>query len=62
MPSAPTDKLAVCPELIVWLCGCVVIDGAVPAGGGLPGASAGATAISAVFESAVAVPSERRTQ
>jgi hypothetical protein len=29
VPLATTDKVAVCPELIVWLAGCVVIVGGI---------------------------------
>ena len=28
MPAAATEKVAVWPEVTVWLAGCVVIDGA----------------------------------
>jgi hypothetical protein len=29
VPEAPTVSVAVWPDVIVWLCGCVVIEGAV---------------------------------
>lgn len=31
MPEAATEKVAACPDAIVWLAGCVVISGATPA-------------------------------
>jgi hypothetical protein len=32
VPEATTERVAAVPAVTVWLAGCVVIDGAVPAG------------------------------
>ena len=57
MPPAATLSDAVWPDVMVWLCGCDVIDGATPVGGG-----GTLTVIVAVTESADPSAFETRTQ
>ena len=58
MPAAATLSDAVWPEVMVWLCGCEVIDGATPVGGG----GGTLTVIVTVTESADPCGFETRTQ